>query len=101
MDSLEKIMIKHGIVIRAIPYESTSVVEAYHKDKFPDGIIYYDEAFGRNMLKVTKKNTQGGTFVITTCKDQSAVIRNWGKPVIFYDSIEQAIGSLGFLDNPE
>jgi len=101
MDALEKIMIKHGVVIRAIPYERVSVIEVRHQDRFPNGIIYYDEAYGRNMLKVIKRNSQGGKFVITTCKDQGAVIRDWGKPVIFYDSIEQALGSLGFTDSSE
>jgi hypothetical protein len=101
MDSLEKMMIKHGVVIRAIPYERVSVMEARHKDKFPEGVVYYNEAYKRNMLKVTIKNNKGGKFVITTCKDQGAVINNWGKPVIFYDNIEQALGSLGFTDNPE
>jgi len=101
MDSLEKIMIGHGVVIRAIPYERVSVMEVRHQNKYPEGVVYYDETYGRNMLKVTTKNTQGGKFVITTCKDQGAVIRNWGKPVIFYDGIEQALDSLGFSGNLE
>jgi len=101
MCAFENFMIKHGAIIRAIPYERTSILEVRHKDKFPDGTLYYDETFGRDMLKITRKNSQGGKFIITTCTDQGEVIRNWGKPVIFYDSIEQAIASLGFICSTE
>jgi len=93
MELLEKVMVEHGIVIRAIPYEHSGTLEVRHKDKYPNGIVCYDEKHGRNMLKITEKNSKGGKFIITTAGWQGTYI-NWGKPVIFYDTLEQAINSI-------
>lgn len=94
LKELERLMIEHGLVIRAIPCETTRILEAYHKDNYPDGVVYYDERFKRDMLKVTKKNSQGGKFIITQKPTQDTIINYWGKPVVFYDSIEEAVNSI-------
>lgn len=99
LKGLEKLMVEYGLVIRAIPFGHQFRVETRHKDKYPDGIEYYDESCKRNMLRVTEKNSQGGKFVITVEPTQGSTINYWGKPnrkykkepVVFYDSIEQAV----------
>ena len=99
LECLENLMVKHGIVIRAIPFEHQFSVETSHKNVYPDGIEYYDESCKRNMLRVTEKNNQGGKFIITVEPTQGSTISYWGKPnrkykkepIVFYDSIEQAV----------
>jgi hypothetical protein len=94
-------MVEHGMVIRAIPFEHHFRVEARHKNRYPHGIEYYDELLNRTMLKVTEINPRGGKFLITSEATQSSMIRYWGKPsgafdgkpVVFYDSIEEAVSS--------
>lgn len=98
---LEYLMVEHGLIIRAIPLEQHFKVEVRHKDKYPDGIEYYDEHCKRKMLKVIEKNRQGGKYVITAEQTQGKLINYWGnprkkftgEPVVFYDSIEQAVES--------
>lgn len=99
LETLGKLMIEHGLVIRAIPLETVSTYEAYHKDKIPGGVVRYMEEYKREMLQVTKKNSQGGKFVITRMADQGTILNNWGKPVVFYDTIEQAVTA--FLNKVE
>lgn len=104
IEKLEKLMVEHGIVIRAIPYEHVDVLEISHKDKHPGCEVYFDEICNREMIKVTKKNSKGGKFIVTTEATQGTKILGWGKksrewgkknPVGFYDTIEEAIASLG------
>ncbi|PLS19313.1 hypothetical protein CVD28_02555 [Bacillus sp. M6-12] len=94
LEVLGRLMIEHGLVIRAIPMEETSVYEVYHKDKYPDGVVYYDERRKREMIRVTKKLSKGGKFIITKVNGQGTIVNNWGKPVIFYDTIEEAVKSI-------
>ncbi|MEG1563822.1 MAG: hypothetical protein RR365_08860 [Bacteroides sp.] len=99
LECLTNLMVKYGIVIRAIPFEHHFCMEIRHKDKHPDGVEYYDEACKRNMLRVTEENNHGGKFVVTVEPTQGSTINYWGKPnrkykkepVVFYDSIEQAV----------
>jgi hypothetical protein len=93
INELGKLMIEHGLVIRAIPHEKTAIYEAYHKDKYPDGVVCYMESFKRNMLKVTTKNSQGGKFIIEKVSSQGSMIR-WGKGTVFYGTIEEAVESI-------
>lgn len=65
----------------------------YHKDKYPNAVVFYDEIRKCDMIKVTEKNYKGGKFVITKESGQGTVINSWGKPVIFYDTIEEAVQS--------
>lgn len=107
IEELGRLMIEHGLVIRAIPYETTSVYEIRHKDKYPDAVVFYSEARKCDMIRVTKKLSQGGKFIITQVLDQGTIINYWGKPgnwgkkvpVVFYDTIEQAVNSM--IDQPK
>ena len=99
---LDKLMIEHGLVIRGIPHFSMHKVEVRHKEKYlskPEKYVevevYFDEVCKRDMLRVKEKLSKGGKFIITQCKDQLASIPSWGwgKPVVFYDSIADAIAS--------
>ena len=90
---LQELMIKHGLVIRAIPHEYSATYEARHKDKHPHGIEYFDKKVGRNMLRVTHKNSKGGKFIIVKQGWQGDMVR-FGSNIVFYDSIEQAVNSV-------
>lgn len=96
LSELSKLMIEHGLIIRAIPYERTFTVEMRHKGRHPDGVVYFDEVRKSKMLRVTESNPRGGQFIITQRMDQGTVINYWGRPgekLKFYDSIEEAIKS--------
>lgn len=90
---LSQLMLEHGLVIRAIPYEKISICALRHKDRYPDAIVFYDDIRKCEMIKVIEKNANGGKFVITKEGGQSSTIV-WRKPVVFYDTIEEALKSL-------
>ena len=106
---LGELMVKYGVVIRAIPLGGISIQEARHADKFPNGTVEYDPKFKREMLKVPYTNSLGGKFMITreirTSEDivhnpwrldcQDLPLGSEAKPII-YDSLE---GALEALDN--
>lgn len=94
IQELEKIMIEHGVIIRAITPYHISVYEVRHKDKYPNAEEYYDERFKRNMIRVKTEhsNDVAGKFIIETMEDTSSTVKFY-KPV-FYNSIEEAIQSL-------
>jgi len=107
---LGKMMVEHGLVIRGIPYFHEYKVEVRHKEKYigrpnkyVEVSVSFDEAYGREMLRAKEKFYKGGKFVITQRKDQLAGIPNWGwgKPVVFYDSIEDAVAAMIKKIEPE
>lgn len=98
---LEEFMISKGVVIRAIPKEVTGIYEVSHLNKFKDNPEYsvsieYLKDYKREMLVVKSSPRLGGKFLI---KSQ----RNTLSDVLFtsksFDSIEQAVESLGGLNN--
>ncbi len=98
---LEELMIEHGLVIRAIPHETTSTYEARHKQSYPDGVVYYDNYLKREMLRVVRKNSLGGKFIIAKKGNQDSTVSGWewqkikgSKKVVAYDTIEQAVKSV-------
>lgn len=97
LDELTKLMIEHGLVIRAIPYETTSTYETRHITSHPEAVIYFDERLKRDMLRVTKKNSQGGKFIIAIKRNQDSIISGWDwkksnqNKVMFFNSIEEAV----------
>jgi len=96
---LEKLMVEHGLVIRAIPLVETACVEAYNKEVierqgYEAVTISYEEVYKREMARGKKPLSRGGKFIITQCKNQGTVINSWGNPVVFYDSIMQAVAAV-------
>lgn len=95
MEQLEQLMVKHGLVIRAIPHTHTGCYEVRHRREFPNAEVFYDETRKREMIRVEHRNSQGGKFIITESHTQGTVINQWckagRKKVKFYDSIEQAV----------
>ena len=94
MQKLEKIMVKYGIVIHAIPFYHTSIYEVQHKDRYPEGVEYFDTRFNRNMLRVKTANHHGGKFIITKQTDTAQMVSFY--KVKYFDSIEEAIDSFLF-----
>lgn len=92
---LEKIMIEHGLVIRAVPKKVRSVFEKQHIDKFPDGKIEYLERYKREVLVVDQVPKNAGKFIIECAESACATIRFSGEK--FYDSVEEAVED--FLKN--
>lgn len=94
MQELEKVMVEYGIVIRAIPYYHMSTFEVQHKDRYPEGIEYFDPRYNRNMLKVKKANHHGGKFIIAQQTDTSQMVPFY--KVRYFDSIEDAVNAFLF-----
>lgn len=86
---LETIMVKYGLAIRAIPETVQGVVEAYHKDLFPDGRIVYLEEYKREMLVFESRPRNAGKFVIERVQNTDTRIQFQGKK--FYNSIDEAV----------
>ena len=94
IQELEKIMIEHGVIIRAITPFHISIYEVRHKDKYSNAEEYYDKQLKRNMIRVKTEhsNKVARKFIIETMADTSSTVKFY-KP-IFYNSIEDAIQSL-------
>ena len=88
--TLEQKMIANGLVIRAIPLKIISHCEVRYIDKYPTGIVHYNEKYKRNMLKVERIPKNAGKFIFEQNGDTSSMIRFTpnGK---YYDSIEDLI----------
>ena len=98
---LEEFMISKGVVIRAIPKEVTEVYEAAHLDKFKNDPKYrvsveYLKDYKREMLVVKSSPRLGGKFLVKTQKNTLSSTMFTSK---CFDSIEQAVESLGGLSN--
>lgn len=93
ISELEKLMVKHGLVIRAVPHEHLEILEIRNKDRYPDGIVKYGgETFKRDMLYVTKSNGKlSGKFLISSNKGTGEMVKFINKP---YNSISDAIKDL-------
>jgi len=95
IDELNEFMIKHGLVIRAIPYEQKFHVEVRHSDKYPDSPIVYNPTYKRDMIRVTKSNgTLGGKFIVEKVQHRDTLVRFYRKNV--FDSIQEIID---FINN--
>lgn len=93
INELEELMIKHGLVIRAIKPYHFDVFEVRHKDKYPDSEEYYDERLKRNMIRRKVEHGEiANKFVIQKEETTNATVQFY-KPT-FFDSIEEAIDSL-------
>lgn len=94
MDTKElyKIMVEHGVVLRAIPDKIVKIYEKQHFDKYPDGTIKYMEEFEREMLIVEQTPINAGKIIMEQRKDTGSIVVFTGKK--FYDSIEQAVADL-------
>lgn len=86
---LEKIMVKYGITIRAIPHYDRSTIDVLHKIQYPNAIEYFDPRFNRNMLRTKKENHHAGKFMITKNTDTCKMVPFF-KPK-YFNSIEEAI----------
>ena len=95
---LEKILIEHGVALRAIPAEMYEVYEKAHAEKFPDGQIIYLDEFKRKMLVRKRTPQNAGKFVFEYNCGTGCMVRFSGQQ--YYDSIEEAIGSLLRLERP-
>ena len=92
LEKIERLMIKYGVSIRAIPEVSEMIVETRHMDQYPNGKIIFLQEFGREMLIVQKHHKFGGKFVMQSkCGSQSIVRFNTDK---VYGSIEEILEEL-------
>jgi len=84
-------MIELGLCIRAIPMTSTNVYEATHKDRHPDGVVYYDDHRKAYMLRVVRQNLYGGKFLVCMA-GTGETVKFYER--VFFDSIEDALNSM-------
>ena len=89
---LEKMMVEHGLVLRAIPMKVTHVFDTYHADKYPQGTIKYMEEYGREMVVVEKVPENAGKFVVEQVRNTGRTVRF--KEDRFFDSIEDIVTNI-------
>ena len=90
MKTLEHEMIKNGLAIRAIPLKIVENCEARHIDKYPDGVIYFDECLKRNMLRIERIPKNAGKFIFERKVGTGSLIR-FNPKGKYYDTIENII----------
>ena len=95
---LEKIMIEHGVTLRAIPTEVYGVYEKTHAEEFPDGQILYLDRFKQEMVIVKRIPENAGKFIFKRNCDTASAVRFEGQR--YYDSIEEAIEALLQSERP-
>lgn len=86
---LEAVMVKYGLVIKAVPEKVTGVYEKEHADMFPDGETKYLDEYKRDMLVVESVPEHAGKFLFSQVKNTDSTVRFKGEK--FYDSIEHGI----------
>lgn len=91
MEELEKTMVEHGAVLRAVPLKTVSIFEPCHKDKYPDGRIRYVEELGREMLVVERIPEHAGKFMVETARHTSPIVYFTKR---YFDHIEDAVEAL-------
>lgn len=89
---LEKIMVEHGVVLRAIPMKVTGIYETRHQKKFPNARVEYLEDFKREMLIDERVPINAGRFIFEANQGTGSLVKFYAKK--FYDSIEEAIEDL-------
>ena len=92
LKTLENIMVSRGISIRAIPLVINETLEVCHRDKYPDGVVCYDERFKRDMLKIKMVPKNAGKFIVEQKCGTGSLIRFM--PDKYYDSIEELVADL-------
>ena len=93
--SFEKLMAKHGAVIRAIPKEVTSIFETRHKSHYPNGEIIYLEKFKRKMIVVKTVPKDAGKFLLKTQNDLNSTVKFDGKSC--FDSLQDIVEYLSLV----
>lgn len=87
---LEEIMVKEGLVVRAMPKTIVGIYERTESNikNMPNGKIVYLEKFKREMLVVEKTPKAGGKFFVTSAKNTNSTVCFKNET---FDSIEEAI----------
>ncbi len=91
IEELEKIMVEHGVVLRAIPKVVVGVYEKKHIERYPNAVVKYVEGFKREMLFVERVPQNAGKFIFELAKTDSMVRFC---PKEYFVSIEEAVGAL-------
>ena len=86
---LEKVMISHGVVLRAIPEKVRGIYEKRHIDTYPNGVIKYLDDYKREMLVVETIPKNAGKFILECVPHTSSMVKFSGKK--YFDSIEEAV----------
>ena len=75
---LAAVMVKHSLVLRAIPQKTFMLLEKNHIDRYPKGIICYMEEYRREMLVVERVPKNAGKFLCESSKGLDSM----GKPIL-------------------
>ena len=89
---LERLMIKYGTVIRAVPEKISFTVEKRHINEYPEGKIEFLPEYGREMLVGYKNHKYGGKLALGFAKHTANDLpfMKWQ----FFDSLEDIINYL-------
>lgn len=79
---LELLMIKYGLVIRAIPNKIRNVVELCHSVQYPDGQVQYLEEYKRKMWVSYSVPEHAGEFIVTQARHTRSTV-TWSRPRYF------------------
>ena len=86
---LQNIMVEKATSIRAIPKSVRDVVEARHKDQYPDGHLEYLDGFRREMWVYERRPKHGGQFIVESNCGMCSMVNFHGKR--YYDSLEEIV----------
>lgn len=101
IENLQELMIKHGVIIRAIPEYEINLLEPRYKDKYPDAEVIYDERYKRNFIRVETKLSLGKKFIVGIKHNQMSKVwdDNWirdpkTKKILSFNNLEEVYNYL-------
>lgn len=90
VETIQKIMVDYGVVIRAIPMVERFVLEVCHKDQYPEGkVVMMGKPFNREMLVFEKPLHHAGKFIVAFANNTMSTVRFDGKH--YFDTIDDVI----------
>lgn len=95
--TLEGLLIKHGAVIRAVPFKIRSTIEKKHATGAPNETIKYLPEYKREMLIKYEYPKSGGKLLLTFAKHtgNDIVFTKWK----YFNSLEEIIDYLSQLSD--
>lgn len=99
LDDFQRLMVKYGAIIRAVPEVINAIVEARHADAYPNGEVKYLEEYHREMLVIAKTSKLGGKFLLTFLKSTRSSV-SFNKYEV-YNSLEEIYTALKEKEDQE
>lgn len=75
MEKLGALMVKHGVVLRAVPEKIRHIYETVHAGKFPGGHIEQPAGYNREMWVVEEVPAHAGQFLLAKATGMSSTVK--------------------------